>query len=255
MEAITYGEFFAVAKKVDAKKALLPKEKHIVIQSKSSNFIKVEAKEEKVAINTAVEVKSPVIEPIKEEIKVSTNNFQEVKESFDITVYNYKHIEKPLTGARKIRVNQKVALKTKEFFNKLASEDFVDQEKIEVREPEIVDRVELDDELRNNDFSKEAIPSVDDYLQKEVPTHYENTSNSGLINKLSGDVAILKVETQKRSEELSELEARYNELVDQKRIEELEEEKLSYTATLDGLASKIKNLEEAIAAMSATKSR
>ena len=187
------------------------------------------------------------------------NNYGEVADKFLLSVFEKSFEEKPLTGARKIRVNTRVTKHVKGLGNEFGKGKLADMpalnkpvapatniEAMPVNEPK--NQVESTPiqvtQIQNDAYTKDsASKSVDDYLQKEVPNQ-----EGGIINQLSDDVETLKDRIVESTTLIEQLEARRNELKNKRaqRIKELEEEKLSYTATLDGLTERIKNLQEAI---------
>ena len=269
MEAITYLDSFDMSTRNGQKLAKISQEKIKSLKNKYSTYLK--------SLVTTTEVKQEMMMPEVKETKVvsnpqvvtvATDNYREVIDKFSMSVFEKSFTQKPLTGARKIRVNTKVIKHVRGLSEKMAKgklEDMVVTQApiIEDKSTEVNYTANVEPTLNNvhvqdakvvssnvSDFSKSSIsrdaisPSVDDYLQKN-----SHGSENGLIVQLTGDVQNLKEETVKSTAILEQLEAKYNALKDKKaqRIKELEEEKLSYTATLEGLTERIKNLQNAIA--------
>lgn len=287
MDGITYLSLFSECKKNGQKLAKISQEKLKSLKGKYNAFLttltkaepapSVVEKKADIAVDPVVSQNVTPRENIVLETPVKADNYSEVLANFMITVYGNTFNEKPLSGARKIRVNSKVKKHVKGLDKKYGKAQLVDivvttlppevkmQEVannfneelpvskkisspvnndilsgIKVEQPMANEMSRLDNTLKGTYSS----PSVDDYLQKEMPNQED-----GIIAQLTGDVASLKEEAKKRTLILEKLEAQYNTIKEQKakRIEELEEQKLSYTATLDGLTEKIKLLQESIA--------
>lgn len=284
MEAITYLNVFESSKRDGQKLAKISQEKMRALSGKYHTFLKtlvvpVEEKKVEVPVTPVVNTmpQEPVVAPVAPAVAMPSDNYKEIIDAFALTVYDKSFSEKPLTGARKIRVNQKVVKHAVGLANKFGKDKLIDVtpninntftsqgagvsnivEYPKTQPPivETVRNVELPQTSNVAEFSRsqepvvtesvsrEALsPSVDDYLQKDVPNQ-----ENGIIIQLTGDVEGLKEETVKRAALLEKLEAQYNAIKDQKarRIKELEEEKLSYTATLEGLTERIRNLQAAI---------
>ena len=279
MEAITYLRYPQEITKVNAKPAKMAgmeKLKNLKnkYDSMLSALLNTETRKPVVKPEVAVTpTVSPVIEPKVEEVKVSKpTNYAAVMQSFSMTVYGDSFQELPLSSARKIRVNTRVKKHVVGLGDTFGTSKIVHE--IPKKEPynnvstfpsRVSSNVAINDEVVNKEVAtqpltrttakyaspvahtetivKENTPSVDDYLQKEVPI-----AESGLINELSSDILKLKGDVKQRTELLEQLEAQYNDIQTQKakRIKELEEEKLSYTTMIEGLTDKIKNLQNAI---------
>lgn len=279
MEAITYLRYPQEITKVNAKPAKMAgMEKLKNLKNKYDSMLSTLLNTEmrKPVVKPEVTVTptvSPVIEPNVEEVKVSKpTNYAAVMQSFSMAVYGDSFQELPLSSARKIRVNTRVKKHVVGLRDTFGTSKIVHE--IPKKEPynnvstfpsRVSSNVAINDEVVNKEvvtqpltrttakyaspvahtetIVKENTPSVDDYLQKEVPI-----AESGLINELSSDILKLKGDVKQRTELLEQLEAQYNDIQTQKakRIKELEEEKLSYTTMIEGLTDKIKNLQNAI---------
>lgn len=279
MEAITYLRYPQEITKVNAKPAKMAgMEKLKNLKNKYDSMLSalLNTETRKPVVKPEVTVTptvSPVIEPKVEEVKVSKpTNYAAVMQSFSMTVYGDSFQELPLSSARKIRVNTRVKKHVVGLGDTFGTSKIVHE--IPKKEPynnvstfpsRVSSNVAINDEVVNKEVTtqpltrttakyaspvthtetivKENTPSVDDYLQKEVPI-----DESGLINELSSDVLKLKGDVKQRRELFEQLKAQYNDIQTQKakRIEELKEEKLSYTTMIEGLNDEIKNLQNAI---------
>lgn len=219
-----------------------------------------------------VVVSTPVAPVIAPSVSVNppTNNYQEVVNQFSMTIYKNNFDAKPLVGAKKLRVADKVKTNTKKMSLSLGNTEIVDTVvvntpvpnnvvNVPTKEPvmeeipniptppvnNILEQPKVETPLVVNEVNTKetSAKSVDDYLQKGVPNQ-----ENGVIVQLAGDVQKLKEQTEERTALLEELERKYNELKSKReqRIRDLEEEKLSYTATLEGLTERIRNLQDAI---------
>jgi len=282
MEAITYLNAFDTSTKNGQKLAKISQEKMNALKSKYHEFTS------KTVVAPAAFQKEEVasvapfreVEPMVNNTPVTqvgpSDNYKEIVDAFSLTVYGNSFDEKPLTGARKIRVNPKVVKHAVGLKNRFGNDKIIDITEVRSTHSEMLESAsKVDEEVvsrvttpvveevkaetvvpesrdvlpKTTPVVSESVardissPSVDDYLQKEVPNQ-----ENGIIVQLTGDVEGLKEETVKRAAILEKLEAQYNAIKDQKarRIKELEEEKLSYTATLEGLTEKIRNLQAAI---------
>ncbi len=266
---ITYLEVLVNPSKVDHKPAKISQEKLNNLKNNYKNNLKVTAP----TVETNI-AKEPVnVVPVKEETQVMvasmpTDNYGDVVNMFGLGVYEKSFDELNLTGARKIRINSKLPKHIRLLSEKFASGKLenlgIPKEENVVSMPTVskVETTSVSNEVVENKEESNVVefpnvtqvqnttmpvkdsvsPSVDDYLQKEMP------KDDSVITQLTGDVESLKKEAEKRSAILEQLEAKYNELKSKReqRIKDLEEEKLSYTATLEGLTERIRNLQEAI---------
>ena len=263
MEAITYLRYPQERTKVNtkpAKMAGMEKLKNLKNKYDSMLSALLNTETRKPVVKPEVTVTptvSPVIEPNVEEVKVSKpTNYAAVMQSFLMTVYGDSFQELPISSAHKIRVNKRVKkhvvglrdifgiskivheiLKKEPYNNEVVNKEVVTQPltRTTAKYASPVTHTET--------IVKENTPSVDDYLQKEVPI-----DESGLINELSSDILKLKGDAKQKTELFEQLKAQYKDIQTQKakRIEELKEEKLSYTTMIEGLNDEIKNLRNAI---------
>ena len=194
-------------------------------------------------VNSSINIVESVNRPV-------VKNYENVVRDFNITVYEKSLDEEGLAGARKIRISQKTANEVKGCDKMMAHgklENIIPfpTKSVEIKpvSSNIGSNINEFQRTQTSSVNSSISPSVDDYLQKDKPS-IEN----GIILQLAGDVESLKEETVKQSALLEQLEAKYNDLKAKReqRIKDLEDEKLSYTATLEGLTERIRNLQEAI---------
>ena len=279
MEAITYLRYPQERTKVNtkpAKMAGMEKLKNLKNKYDSMLSALLNTETRKPVVKPEVTVTptvSPVIEPNVEEVKVSKpTNYAAVMQSFLMTVYGDSFQELPISSAHKIRVNKRVkkhVVGLRDIFgiSKIVHEILKKEpyNNVSTFPSRVSSNVAINDEVVNKEvvtqpltrttakyaspvahtetIVKENTPSVDDYLQKEVPI-----DESGLINELSSDILKLKGDAKQKTELFEQLKAQYKDIQTQKakRIEELKEEKLSYTTMIEGLNDEIKNLRNAI---------
>lgn len=262
MNEITYLDAIKESSKVGQKPAKISQEKIVRLKNNYNSNLKTVSPSVQPAPVQAPVVDNVVNIPVQQPVSapVVSDNYTEVAANFNMSIYEKSFDELPLTGARKIRINSKLPLHIKGQSNKLANgklENVIPMPKEVVNET-IPNVVENNIEAKIVDFPKPqtspivndsiakdiSSPSVDDYLQKEIPDQ-----TSGIIVQLTGDVQKLKEQTVERTALLEELEKKYNDLKSKReqRIRDLEEEKLSYTATLEGLTERIRSLQDAIA--------
>lgn len=208
-------------------------------------------------------VETPVVVDTKLNENVSKDNYQDVIKQFSMTVYKETFKVKKLVGAKKLRVASKVRNNALKMGNLYGTAEIVDDldititndisipsNVVEIPKKNLEEKTIIVENAKSSDnvveFPRTQTPqsvTVDDYLQKEIPNQTD-----GIIIQLTDDVQKLKAAAEEKTALLESLEKKYKELKDKReqRIRDLEDEKLGYTATLEGLTERIRNLQEAI---------
>ena len=259
MNEITYLSPIEVSYPVGQKPAKISQEKNArLIAGYKKNLQAIRSITVK---STPVEAPTPVVNEVvstpvvpQQEIVVAPivmDNYEEVSRNFQMTGYKKSFDELSLAGARKIRTASKVTKHIKGYKKKLAT-GMLEGIKIEQRpvspvplqeekvEPVVKSFVEPSQvqpaSIVNGQFHKESVsPSVDDYLQKEVP----NTSINILIKQQEEKNASLIAEKEAKEKRLQQMIYEKEQRQQQRILEQLKEEELGLTRAIEGLDARL----------------